>query len=132
MGTLVGATPGLATDSWKQRLGGTLQPPNQICKQIGTDPSDPSVCTPGDFMSGGTNFEALTDIAGSVVGGGGQLCDLALSQDESLVHFNSEVHAFAFFVGASDVQLPVPFTLLGARRYLNFISGQTTTDAPFY
>jgi hypothetical protein len=130
--TLVGAKPGPATDSWKQRLDAILQRPNQICKEIGTDPTDPSVCTPGDFMSGGTNFQAMTDIAGGVVGGGAELCDLALSQDESLVQFYSEVLAFSFFVSANKQQLPVPWTLLGARRYLNFLSGQTTVDAPFY
>jgi len=76
-----------------------------------------------DFMAGGTPKQALTDIAGRVVGGGGGLCDTANTQDESLVQFYSEVLAFAFFAGNGKM-LPVPWTLLGARRYMGDITGQ--------
>jgi len=67
------------------------------------------------------------------VGGGAELCDLADSQDESAVQYYSEVLAFAFFTAAGASQaaansmLPVPFTLLGARRYVKEISGESTS-----
>merc|ERR1712039_153279 len=79
-------------------------------------------------MSGGTPFQALTDIAGGVVGGGAQLCDIADSQDESLVQFYSEVLALSFFAKPGDAveMLPVPFTLLGARRYINDLTGESS------
>merc|ERR1712190_428726 len=92
-------------------------------------------CGLEDFMSGGTPSQALTDIAGGVVGGGALLCDVADSQDESLVQFYSEVLAFAFFTSTknnpSDTassMLPVPFALLGARRYLRDITGQSSNS----
>ncbi|CAE7700460.1 unnamed protein product, partial [Symbiodinium pilosum] len=50
--------------------------------------------------------------------------------DESLVIFYPEVLAFSFFVGDKHM-LPVPFTLLGARRYLNTIYGETGVGPPF-
>jgi len=58
------------------------------------------------------------------------LCDVADSQDESLVQFYSEVLAFAFFAGSGQM-LWVPFTLLGARRYLNYIGGETSAGFPY-
>jgi len=76
-----------------------------------------------------TPGQALTDIAGAVVGGGAQLCELANSQDESLVQFYSEVLAFSFFRNHGEM-VPSPWSLLGARRYLGDISGQTTADPP--
>jgi len=80
-----------------------------------------------EFMGGSNGkreeFQSLTDIAGNEVGGGGRLCLLANSQDESLVQFWSEVHAFAFFRPHGRM-VPAPFTLLGARQYLGSIGGQ--------
>jgi hypothetical protein len=83
-------------------------------------------------MSGGTPYQALTDIAGGDVGGGAQLCDIAMSQDESLVQFYPEVLSFAFFTTQNgNPMLPVPWTLLGARRYLSTITGETSAKPPF-
>jgi len=99
----------------------------------GTSAGDPKAswsCGERDFMAGGTPRQALTDIAGRVVGGGAMLCDVADSQDESLVQFYSEVLAFAFFAGSGQM-LWVPFTLLGARRYLNYIGGETGAGFPY-
>jgi hypothetical protein len=78
----------------------------------------------------GNPGQALTDIAGGVVGGGAQLCRHADSQDESLVQFYPEVLAFSFFVDPDACadkmgMLPVPWTLLGARRYMGDITGQS-------
>jgi len=81
-------------------------------------------------MSGSIAYQAVTDIAGGVVGGGAQLCDIANSQDESMVQFYSEVLSFAFFTSSSPGEaadksmLPVPFVLLGARRYMRGLSGE--------
>jgi hypothetical protein len=93
---------------------------------------EPRICFPGesdrgectDFMAGGVEGQALTDIAGMDVGGGANLCSISNTQDESLVQFYPEVLAFAFFV-PWNLKLPVPWTLLGARRYLNRITGST-------
>jgi len=101
---------------WKDRFSNIVKSPN-VCDKIGDKSSG---CNPDDFMTGGTNFQALTDIAGNEVGGGGQLCNIAASQDESLVQFYSEVMAFAFF---SDSMIPVPASFLGIRRYVNTIEG---------
>eukprot|EP00927_Polykrikos_kofoidii_P052747 TRINITY_DN4668_c0_g1_i4.p1 TRINITY_DN4668_c0_g1~~TRINITY_DN4668_c0_g1_i4.p1 ORF type:complete len:449 (+),score=56.28 TRINITY_DN4668_c0_g1_i4:895-2241(+) len=114
---LVGATPASQSDVWRNRLSSrTLSRPN-VVNLVGSEAYE----TP-DFMTGGTPFQALTDIAGGVVGGGGNLCGLANTQDESLVQFYSEVMAFAFF---ADGMLPTPWTLLGSRRYVNNINGQS-------
>lgn len=126
---LVAATPRALDESWRQRLGSSILSPPTVCEQA---PGGGSSCGMADFMSGGTPFQALTDIAGGVVGGGAQLCDIADSQDESLVQFYSEVLAFAFFTSAvpgataDGSMLPVPFTLLGARRYVRDITGDST------
>lgn len=125
---LVGLTPRKADASWHARLtNGSLQAPT-VCVQIG---SNASQCGLADFMAGGTPLQALTDIAGNDVGGGAQLCDVANSQDESLVQFYGEVLAFSFFVGGGAM-LPVPFTLLGARRYLSNIGGETSLGPPYF
>ncbi|CAK0879766.1 unnamed protein product, partial [Prorocentrum cordatum] len=114
---LVGATPRDKDDSWKLRLENYLSAP-ETCVSQGEGSSCP------DFMAGGTQGQALTDIAGDVVGGGGGLCDLANSQDESLMIFYPEVLAYVFFAGPGDF-VPVPWTLLGARRYLNDLVGNS-------
>lgn len=90
------------------------------------------LASPGDqgsLLVGLTPRKA--DIAGNDVGGGAQLCDVANSQDESLVQFYGEVLAFSFFVGGGAM-LPVPFTLLGARRYLSNIGGETSLGPPYF
>jgi hypothetical protein len=84
-------------------------------------------------MSGGEASQAVTDLAGAVVGGGAQLCDVAASQDESLVQFYGEVLAFSFFTRTVDQgMLKVPWTLLGARRYISELSGESSVGAPYF
>jgi len=118
---IVGATPRHRDDSWRSLLeSSTLQEPT-LCFESEGGQTD---CGLPDFMSGGTDNQALTDIAGGVVGGGGQLCDVADSQDESLVQFYSEVLAFSFYV-SSQKMLPVPWALLGTRSYLRGLTGST-------
>jgi hypothetical protein len=80
-------------------------------------------------MSGDVHVQnqALTDIAGTDVGGGALLCQLANSQDESLVQFYSEVLTFVFFVAPGQM-LPVPWTLLGARRYVSDLCGESSKE----
>lgn len=122
---LIGATPTSAPVSWKQSLSNTTLEPPVICGKGSSGLGAP--CNVSDFMAGGTPFQALTDIAGGDVGGGAQLCDIAFTQDESLVQFYSEVLAFAFFTTQEgNPMLPVPFTLLGARRIVNNITGETS------
>jgi len=115
---LIATTPRNNDATWKERLVTNNVTPPTLCNRVGGASSG---CTPDDFMAGGTAFQALTDIAGLDVGGGANLCNLALSQDESLVQFYSEVLAFAFF---SQSMLPTPFMFLGARRYVNMITGE--------
>mmetsp|Transcript_2690 Transcript_2690/g.9023 ORF Transcript_2690/g.9023 Transcript_2690/m.9023 type:complete len:394 (+) Transcript_2690:72-1253(+) len=125
---LVAATPRSADESWRQRLTSSVLNAPTVCVQQAGGGSD---CGLADFMSGGTPHQALADIAGGVVGGGAQLCDIADSQDESLVQFYSEVLAFAFFAASGPggpgeaSMLPSPFALLGARRYLRDITGES-------
>mmetsp|Transcript_21952 Transcript_21952/g.71104 ORF Transcript_21952/g.71104 Transcript_21952/m.71104 type:complete len:828 (-) Transcript_21952:74-2557(-) len=124
---LVAATPKGQDKSWKNNLGTRLPEPT-VCQRQADGSFD---CGLSDFMAGGTQKQALTDIAGGVVGGGAQLCDLAASQDESLVQFYSEVLAFSFFTNGANKDdsatgmLPVPWVLLGARRYMNQLSGNS-------
>jgi hypothetical protein len=127
---LIAATPRAASSGWKEQLE----------KKANTSLTKVNTCLSGrlegnssegchdlkDFMSGGNKNQALTDIAGAVVGGGAQMCTVANTQDESLVQFYSEVIAFNFFTQATHM-LPVPWTLLGARRYMNALSGQSTS-----
>jgi len=115
---LIAMRPKSKDDSWKTRLETTFMKNPNIVKELGTGAND--------FMAGGPPGQALTDIAGTVVGGGASLCDLANSQDESLVQFYSEVLAFAFFV-PSEKMLPVPWTLLGARRYVAELTGESAS-----
>jgi len=128
---LLGACPRDQDESWRDGLGSTLQHPT-ICRHHDDGSFD---CGLKDFMAGGVPNQALTDIAGGIVGGGAQLCNIAASQDESLVQFYSEVLAFAFFTGASNPDdaassmLPVPFTLLGARRYMSDLNGQSMSGS---
>jgi len=133
---LVAATPRAGDEGWRQRLTSTSLRRPTVCVRQASGGLD---CGLADFMGGGTPYQALTDIAGGVVGGGAQLCDVADSQDESLVQFYSEVLAFAFFVAsgpgatgpaaAAASMLPVPFALLGARRYVRDIAGQSAPSA---
>jgi hypothetical protein len=128
--TLVAATPRDRDGSWKDLLANSSLEAPVVCVHTDNGPD----CGLKDFMSGGTPFQALTDIAGGSVGGGAQLCTTADSQDESLVQFYSEVLAFSFFVDSTSSatwMLPVPWALLGARRYLREITGQSTTSGPF-
>lgn len=115
---LIAATPQNKDATWKDRLVTNNITRPTLCSRVGGASSG---CTPDDFMAGGTAFQALTDIAGNDVGGGANLCNVALSQDESLVQFYSEVLAFAFF---SRRMLPTPITFLGVRRYVNMITGE--------
>jgi len=119
---LIAMRPKGKDDSWKTRLDTTFIKNPNIIKELGT--------AQNDFMAGGPEGQALTDIAGTVVGGGAALCDLANSQDESLVQFYSEVLAFAFFV-PSEKMLPVPWTLLGARRYVAELSGESASSGQY-
>jgi len=124
---LIAATPGSLNDDWKQTLGNRTLAAPTICGE-GLNAGQ---CHLTDFMSGGTPFQAMTDIAGGHVGGGAQLCEIANSQDESAVQFYSEALAFAFFVDG-DGMLPVPWTLLGARRYIGDFSGESSTGPPYF
>lgn len=132
---IVAATPiqgVLGASGWRAGLGNqTLQEPT-VCSEV---PGQVPTCSAQDFMEGGNRFQALTDIAGTVVGGGGDLCEVANTQDESLVHFYSEVLALAFFVGPGLdglSMLPVPMAFLGVRRYLSDIRGQNSAGPPFF
>jgi len=120
--TLIGTTPKAQDGSWKQRLESSYLQAPVVHREDGG-------YVQSDFMSGGVAGQALTDIAGTVVGGGAQLCDLANSQDESLVQFYSEVLAFVFFASPGKM-LPVPWTLLGARRYMGELTGESAASGP--
>jgi len=129
--SLVAATPkALDKTAWKSVWKNSSLPnlavPTLCIDGVGAQP-----CGLVDFMSGGTPFQAMTDIAGAFVGGGAELCQVANSQDESAVQFYSEALAFAFFVGSSSM-LPVPWTLLGARRYLRDFGGKSGDGPPFF
>lgn len=89
-------------------------------------------CGLEDFMAGGTDFQAMTDIAGGSVGGAAGLCDIATTQEESITQFFSEVLAFTFFAGGPSKMLPVPVAFLGARRYMGHIGGQSGLGPPFF
>jgi len=123
---LIGATPQAGNSSWKKLLDSSYMAEPNVCVNHGNGTD----CGQEDFMSGNNAYQAVTDIAGGVVGGGAQLCDIANSQDESIVQFYSEVLAFAFFTSgnageaADKSMLPVPFVLLGARRYVRGLSGE--------
>eukprot|EP00392_Amoebophrya_sp_AT5.2_P012690 g12797.t1 len=84
----------------------------------------------GDNMQGNTPYESINDIAGGVVGGGGRLCHIQLSQDESMVHFFVENVMMTFFATDDGGQsmLGVPFTLLGSRRYLHSLYGNSLAN----
>jgi len=119
---LIAASPGDYSDAWRAKLDSPLLPP-EPCMKV---PGWKDTCETPDFMSGGVKFQAVTDIAGGVVGGGASLCTHANSQDESLVQFYSEVLALAFFVpGWRGGMLSVPMTVLGARRYVNDLTGES-------
>jgi len=123
---LVAMTPiSPAKDAWREKLETSTLSEPELCTNLGGQIE----CPVNDFMAGGVYNQALTDIAGRVVGGGGELCDLAYSQDESLVQFYPETLAFAFFAGGGAM-INVPWTVLGARRYLDDLSGQTSVSAP--
>eukprot|EP01052_Picozoa_sp_SAG31_P018386 SAG31_NODE_1299_length_8918_cov_59.994671_9_plen_207_part_00 len=59
---LIGATPTAANTRWEQRLGNTTLTPPVVCGEGSARFGAP--CNVPDFMSGGTPFQALTDIAG--------------------------------------------------------------------
>lgn len=125
--TLIAATPKSADDSWRDRLMSHELTPPSLCM----DGAGKHTCNLTDFMDGGVDFQAVTDIAGGSLGGGAGLCDIANTQEESLVQFYSEVVAFAFFAGGEQGLLPVPLTFLGVRRYVNQIGGESTTGPPY-
>eukprot|EP00913_Durusdinium_trenchii_P007291 g6853.t1 len=158
---LVASTPGPVNEAWLEKIqnqnqGGKTMVKPTLCNTANLQAGN---CGMHDFMAGGTPAQALTDIAGmdppqtllrdichcyapsarlqkpkmhklQDVGGGAQLCRVANSQDESLVIFYPEVLAASFFVGDGQM-LPVPFTMLGARRYLSSIRGETGVGAPY-
>jgi hypothetical protein len=119
---VVAATPRARDDSWMERLDDWYLREPRMCY---SGESEGGQCA--DFMAGGIENQALTDIAGMEVGGGANLCAISNTQDESLVQFYPEVLAFAFFT-SPVLKLPVPWTLLGARRYLNKITGSTSVS----
>jgi hypothetical protein len=126
---LIAAAPRMVDDLWPMKLssGVPLQQPNIYVKVPGHEKYSDSP----DFMSGGTPLQALTDIAGGNVGGGGGLCRVATTQDESLMQFYPEVLAFAFYV-PGDGLLPSPMTFIGTRRYLNNIEGDSSETEPYF
>jgi len=124
---LVVATPGPVNENWLSQLQAHTMNHPTLCNTANLEAGD---CGLADFMAGGVPQQALTDIAGMDVGGGAQLCHVANSQDESLVIFYPEVLAASIFVGDQQM-LPVPLTMLGARRYLNTINGETGAGPPF-
>ncbi|MCP4297950.1 MAG: hypothetical protein GY786_20370, partial [Proteobacteria bacterium] len=75
-----------------------------------------------DFMSSQPG-QLMIDIAGGGVGGGG-MCDLANTQDESLVIMYPEVLAMDFF--SADEQILEPAMFFGVRRYVNTITGDSS------
>jgi len=125
---LVAAKPTAAGEGWRQRLQSHVMLEPSICAEQAGGPG----CGLKDFMAGGTNFQAMTDIAGGAVGGGGGLCDLANTQEESLVQFYGEVLAFSFFAAGRTKMLPVPVAFLGTRRYMSFLSGETDSGVCGY
>jgi len=124
---LIAARPSGFSDAWRSKLGTTLGDP-AVCMKV----AGQKQCETPDFMSGGVPFQAMTDIAGGAIGGGASLCKTAMSQDESLVQFYSDVLALAFFAQSHSGMLGVPMTILGARRYLNDLTGETGLGAPHY
>jgi len=125
---LVAAVPRGLDASWMQRLDSSaLFDPSIVVKV----PGHPDFDAAPDFMSGGIDFQALTDIAGGNIGGGAKLCKTANTQDESLVQFYSEVLAFSFFA-RGDRMLPAPMTFLGTRRYMNQLEGESSNQAPYF
>lgn len=129
---LVGTTPGAVNEAWLEKVLGQHKEGKVMIepKLCNTAKLQAGTCGLRDFMAGGTPKQALTDIAGMDVGGGAQLCRVANSQDESLVIFYPEVLVASFFVGHGQM-LPVPFTMLGARRYLRHINGETGAGPPY-
>jgi len=132
---LAGARPQAADDSWRERLRSSSLSAVDVCTVEGAPFAMSSACGKPEFMGGSAGgqraeYQALTDIAGAVVGGGAQLCEIANSQDESLVQFYPETLAFAFFRGGGAM-LPSPWTLLGARRYMKDLSGGTSANPPY-
>lgn len=132
--TLIAMTPRARDDkAWRVRLHTTKLAGTNVCGMgtVRDHSGQPTRCELDDFMMGGPPHQTLTDIAGDVVGGGAQLCDLASSQDESLVQFYSEVLAFAFFASGLIKRVPTPWVLLGARRYMQSIEGESTLGPPY-
>lgn len=123
---VIGATPGGQTDEWKDSLDQVSLDQPTVC-----NPMTGQECGLADFMAGGVPYQAMTDIAGGIVGGGAGLCDVANTQDESLVQFWSETLAFAFFSGHNG-NLPTPWVLMGARRYMGNLEGESSAGAPYF
>lgn len=121
--TLIGMRPKHQNDEWRQRLSTMSMSPISICARDAG-----GSCDTQDFMAQGTPFQSVTSMVGSALGEGSELCDITDTQDESLVQFYGEVLAFVFFREAkTGVELlPAPWTLLGARRYMGHISGESS------
>jgi len=132
---IVAATPnggGAWDQGWRDFLGEQKLWEPTVCAEVA---GMNRTCGQEDFMAGGNRFQALTDIAGTVVGGGGGLCEVANTQDESLVHYYSEVLAMSFFLGPGpdgSQMLPVPMAFLGVRRYMGDVQGEISTGPPFF
>lgn len=125
---LMAAKPRAMDDSWRTKLkNATLAPPTLCLQNAGG-----AECALHDFMAGGNSFQAMTDIAGGSIGGGAGLCDIATTQEESVVQFYSEVLAFSFFAGGLGKMLPAPVAFLGTRRYMTRITGQSGIGPPFF
>lgn len=135
---LIGTTPrttdraGTASDdAWRSRLWSQVLRPPTLCAAPGSASS--SRCGISDLLAGGTPYQALTDAAGTTVGGHGRICDLTgKPQDDSLALFYGEVLAFSFFAAGNGGLIPAPFTLVGARRYMNGLEGEISLAAPYW
>jgi len=132
---LVAATPRARAyrtgkEAWREHLADRTMAAPELCMSH-AGATGMASCGLADFMAGDTPFQAVTDIAGNALGGGAGLCELADTQEESLVQFYPEALALAFFAGGPTWALPVPLAVLGARRYVSDINGETGLGPPY-
>ena len=84
--------------------------------------------TSPDFMSMTTPGQTLVDISGGNIGGGGEFCTLANSQDETLMIFYPEVTFSIIFseyiLNKTEPKIAQPALWLGVRRYVDTSTGE--------